>query len=371
MMSTPASPEDPKKRLVGRGTSLNILNRFERVHVAPDFSDNEFDGEEESARRKVATEYFIDATGSVVSENNSSDLPFRYSINPYRGCAHGCSYCYARPWHEYLGLSAGLDFETKIIVKPDAPQLFRKWLARPSYVCEPVNLSGVTDPYQPAERKFRITRGCLQVAMDCRQPMYLITKNAMVTRDLELLGDLADQGLVRVVFSVTSHDQSLIRVMEPQTSSPAARLRAIEELSRRGIPVAVNVAPIIPGLNDHEVPEILRAAAGSGALAASYTVLRLDGAVKTVFLDWLQRHFPDRRDKIMDRVRALHDGNLHDRRMGKRMRGTGVWAEAIRTTFKTFSRRYGLDNRLEPVRTDLFMRPSLTSTADPQQLRLF
>ncbi len=352
---------------VGRGAGINVPNRFERIHVEPEFDQLTVEDQQAAGSRKVSTEYFVDDSQSVVSENNSPDLKFRYSVNPYRGCAHGCSYCYARPWHEFLGWSAGLDFETKILVKPDAPALFRKWLARPGWVGEPVNLSGVTDPWQPAERKFGITRGCLQVAVECGQPLYLITKNAMITRDLEWLGELADHNLVRVVISVTSLDQSLVRVMEPRTSSPAARLAAIKQLADRGVVAAVNVSPIIPGLTDSEIPAILQAAAEAGAQAASYTVLRLNGAVEPVFSEWLDRHRPGHKQKILNGIRALHDGQLADRRFGKRMSGSGVLAQNIRSTFKTFARKFGLDGPVNPLETGLFRRPD----ANPRQKRLF
>jgi DNA repair photolyase len=221
------------------------------------------------------------------------------------------------------------------------------------------------------ERQFRITRGCLEVALDCRQPLYLITKNALIVRDLDLLAEMARQRLVRVVISVTSLDQSLTRTLEPQTSAPAARLAAIESLAAQGIDVVVNVAPIVPGLTDHQVPGILRAVAAAGALAAGYTVLRLNGAVEAVFVDWLDRHRPHEKEKILDRVRALHDGQLYDHRFGDRMRGSGVMAEAIRTTFRTFARRYGIDRVVEPLRTDLFRRPSPDTESGLRQLRMF
>jgi len=353
--------------LVGRGTALNTPNRFERVHVEPEFEQLDTADQQDLSRQKLATEYFVDDSQTVVSENKSPDIIFRYSINPYRGCSHGCSYCYARPYHEYLGLSAGLDFESKIFVKPDAPQLFQKWLARKSWQCQPVNLSGITDPYQPCERKFEITRGCLQIAIDCQQPMYVITKNAMIVRDGDLLQQLAEQNLIRVVISVTSLDQPLVRKMEPRTSVPAARLRTIETLTARGIPVVVNVAPIIVGLTDHEIPEILRMVAGAGAMAASYTTLRLPGAVEPVFLDWVDSHFPERRQKIENGVRNMRDGQLVSPEFFERMRGTGVMAEHIRDTFKTFAHKFGLDRRPPELNCESFTRPN----GDPNQGRLF
>ena len=353
--------------VTGRGTALNTPNRFERIHVEPEYDQLDDEDQQQIEGRKVATEYFVDNSQSVVSQNNSPDLRFNFSINPYRGCAHGCSYCYARPWHEYLGLSAGLDFETKIFVKPNAPELFRKWLSRKSWQCEPVNLSGVTDPYQPAERKFEITRDCLQVAAACRQPLFLITKNAMVLRDEEILAEMASRNLVNVVISITSLDASLIRIMEPRTSSPAARLKAVERLSARGIPVMVNVAPIIPGLNDEEVPSILRAVADVGAKAASYIILRLNGPVEPIFMDWVERHFPARRERIENAIRSMREGKLASSEFFDRMKGTGVLAETIRDTFKKFASHYGLADKVQPLATDLFERP----TGDATQKRLF
>ncbi len=374
-MSTNRKPAG--ERVVGRGAAINIVNRFERLHVEPEFLEDTSHDEESAATNKVRTEYYEDDSRTVVSENTSPDLMFRYSINPYRGCAHGCSYCYARPYHEYLGWSAGLDFETRILVKRDAPRLFREWLARPAWQCEPVQLSGVTDPYQPAERKFRITRGILEVAREFLQPVNVITKNSLVTRDIDVLGALAERKLVRVAVSVTSLDQSLVRVMEPRTSSPMARLAAIRELSDHGIEVVVMVAPIISGLNDEEIPSILAAVSEAGAVGAGYTVLRLNGAVEPVFANWLESHFPDRASKVLERIRSMHDGQLSDSRWKKRMRGTGVLADSIRSVFKTFARKHNLDRTLEPLNSGLFIRPPAerkarrAAAADPRQMSLF
>ena len=374
-MSTNRKPAG--ERVVGRGAAFNIVNRFERLHVEPEFLEDASHDEESAATNKVRTQYYEDDSRTVVSENSSPDLMFRYSINPYRGCAHGCSYCYARPYHEYLGWSAGLDFETRILVKRDAPRLFREWLARPAWQCEPVQLSGVTDPYQPAERKFRITRGILEVAREFLQPVNVITKNSLVTRDIDVLGALAERKLVRVAVSVTSLDQSLVRIMEPRTSSPMARLAAIRELSDHGIEVVVMVAPIISGLNDEEIPAILAAVSEAGAVGAGYTVLRLNGAVEPVFANWLESHFPDRAGKVLERIRSMHDGQLSDSRWKKRMRGTGVLADSIRSVFKTFARKHNLDRTLEPLNSGLFIRPPAerkvrkADAADPRQMSLF
>ncbi|GIW93537.1 MAG: radical SAM protein [Pirellulaceae bacterium] len=271
----------------------------------------------------------MDQTKSIVSENDSPDIPFRYSVNPYRGCAHGCAYCYARPTHEYFGLSAGLDFETKIFVKLRAPELLEQWLAEPARSGEPIMFSGVTDCYQPIERELQLTRRCLEVVWRCRQAVGIVTKNALVTRDLDLLVPMAQENLVNVSISITSLDQSLTRDLEPRTSSPQARLRAIEQLSSAGVPVSVMVAPVIPGLNDTEIPAILRAAAEAGARGAGYVLLRLPLAVASVFLEWLDRFRPELRQRVENRVRETRGGKLNSATFGERMRGTGHLAEQI------------------------------------------
>jgi len=258
----------------GRGAPINPPPRFEPTHQEADWDQVEYDEEFLAAQSRPRTEYLPDASQSIVSENDSPDIPFRYSLNPYRGCSHGCSYCYARPTHEYLGLSAGLDFETRIFVKHDAARLFRQFLSRPPWKPEPIVLSGVTDPYQPAEREFRITRQCLEVALQSRQPLDIITKNALILRDLDLLRDMADHQVVRVMLSLTTLDADLARAMEPRTSTPAARLAAIRTLAATGVPVQVMVAPVIPGLNDAEIPSLLAAAADAGARTAAYVLLR-------------------------------------------------------------------------------------------------
>ena len=352
----PMSEEKPPAP-VGRGAANNPANRFLKVSQEADYEQLEFDDDLLGKLERPATRYFDDTSKSVISENNSPDIPFRYSLNPYRGCLHGCSYCYARPTHEYLGLSAGLDFETKIFVKRDAPLLFQAWLARPKYVCEPVMLSGVTDCYQPIERKLQITRQCLQAALEAKQPVSLITKNAMVTRDIDVLGELASLGLSRVALSINSLDQELTKVLEPACSAPAARLEAIRKLSDAGVPVHVMVAPIIPGLNDNEMPAVLKAAAAVGAESAEYNMLRLPLAVETVFLDWLQRHRPTYVDKVKSRLRNVREGKLSQSEFRIRLRGTGPIADQIAALFKLTRQRCGLDATLPPSRTDLFKPP--------------
>jgi DNA repair photolyase len=303
------------------------------------------------------TEYFPDESQTIVTENDSPDVGFRYSVNPYRGCSHGCSYCYARPYHEYLGLSAGLDFETKVFVKYRAAELLRDFLARPAWKCETIVFSGVTDCYQPAEREFRITRACLEVAAECRQPIGIITKNTLVTRDIDLLQQLAAYNAVGVSLSVTSLDPQLARRMEPRTSSPEARLRAIRKLTAAGIPTNVMVAPIIPGLNDSEIPAILTAAREAGAQRTGYVLLKLPTTVKDVFTDWLRRAYPDRADKVESLIRSTRAGKLNDSQFGRRQVGTGHIAELIADTFTLWNKKLSYAEDREPLNTTAFRPP--------------
>ncbi len=351
----------------GRGSGLDVPNRFERIHVEDDFEQLEGDPDQSAEVVSVRTEYFVDETESIVTENNSPDVGFRWSLNPYRGCQHGCSYCYARPTHEYLGLNAGLDFESKVMVKLRAAELLRRWLTRDRWVPETITFSGVTDCYQPAERHFKLTRQCLDVALEARQPVSIVTKNALVTRDLDILSQMASMNVVSVALSITTLDQSLARVMEPRTSAPEARLRAIRELSAAGVPAHAMVAPIIPGLNDSEVPSILRAAADAGAKSAAYIMLRLPLTVRPVFLEWLERTQPQRADRVISRIRGVRGGQLSDSRFGSRMRGEGELAEQIRQTFKVFAKKYGLDRKTSPLDTSQFRPPR----SPDGQLRLF
>ena len=357
-----ASMTDPQPMQIrGRGSAIRPPNRFERIHVEDDWEQLDGDSGSPVGPRKVATEYFEDDSQSIVTENNSPDVGFRYSLNPYRGCSHGCSYCYARPTHEYFNLSAGLDFETKIFVKRRAPELLRRWLARPGWKVEPIILSGVTDCYQPAERELRITRGCLQVACDARQPICIITKNALVTRDLDLLQEMAAQRLVTVAISVTTLDPQLGRLMEPRTSSPLARLKALETLTRAGVPAKAMLAPVIPGLTDSEIPSILAAVRDAGAISAGYVLLRLPHSVRPVFLEWLERTHPEQQQRVESRIRGTREGRLNDPRFGTRMRGSGPLADQIHQTFSIFAHKFGLDGEHEPLNNSLFRPPALDS----------
>jgi DNA repair photolyase len=329
----------------GRGASWSPANRFEKLHVDlndPDVVDVDLETEE---RPRRGTQYFRDGTKSIITRNNSPDVGFETSLNPYRGCEHGCIYCYARPTHEYLGLSAGLDFETKIMVKTNAAELLRAELESPRWQPQTLVMSGVTDPYQPVERKLRITRGCLEVLAKFRNPVSIITKNRLVTRDIDMLGDLAAHNATAVNVSVTSLDSNLQRVLEPRTSSPQARLDAIRQLRSAGIPVGVMVAPIIPGLTDHEVPRILDACANAGAQFAGYTIVRLPWAVAPLFERWLEEHFPDRKEKVLGRIRDLRGNRLNNSKWHTRMTGEGIFAEQIASLFKVGCHRAGIGKR--------------------------
>lgn len=333
----------------GRGSQSNATDRFAKHQV---YLDEEFEAPH------PRTEFMKDASRTVLAENKSPDIPFRYSINPYRGCEHGCIYCYARPSHEYLGFSAGLDFETKILVKEEAPERLAEQFMAARWTPEPIMLSGNTDCYQPAERRYQLTRRILETCLRFRNPISVITKNALITRDLDVLSGLAQFNCVHVTLSVTTLDEDLCAILEPRTSRPPARLRAIEALVAAGVPVAVNVAPLILGLTDHELPKILEAAARAGAESAAYIPLRLPLAVANLFEEWLETHYPDRKDKILNHIRDLRGGRLNDSRFGSRMRGRGAWAENLRQMFEVYSRKYGLDKKaFTRLETRHFCRP--------------
>jgi DNA repair photolyase len=355
------------RSIKGRGAGVQPDNPYLRVQTHADLEQIESDDEYLDQLGRPPTEYIADQSHSIVTENDSPDVGFRYSVNPYRGCSHGCSYCYARPTHEYFGLSAGLDFETKVFVKYTAAELLRDFLARPSWRPETIAFSGVTDCYQPAERKFKITRGCMAVAAECRQPVGIITKNALVVRDLDLLTELAAYNAVHVSLSITSLDPELARRMEPRTSAPEARLRAIRELSAAGIPTSVMVAPIIPGLNDGEMPAILAAAREAGASGAGYVLLKLATTVREVFLDWLERTYPDRRPRIETLIRSARAGRLNDSQFGRRQRGTGPVADLIADTFDLWTTKLAYPDDDTPLNCDAFRPPRPSSG----QLQLF
>jgi DNA repair photolyase len=334
-----------------RGASENPANRFEKIHLEPDLDWNPDDDP------LPRTQFLTDHGKTAIAYNDSPDLGFGASVNPYRGCEHGCIYCYARPTHEFLGFSAGLDFESKIMVKSNAPELLRAELASPKWQPQVIVMSGVTDCYQPVERKLKLTRRCLEVLAEFRNPVAIITKNFLVTRDIDLLSELARHNAASVCISITTLDSELRKVMEPRTSPPLARLAAIRKLSEAGIPVSVNVAPVIPGLTDHEMPAILKAAADAGATSAGFTVLRLPHAVAPLFEKWLETHFPDRKEKVLNRIRALRGGKLYDAQWGKRMRGEGIFAEQIKKMFELARRKAGILNNRGELSISAFRRP--------------
>ena len=340
-----------------RGSGFRPASRFEKSTRVLALDVVDLDPDTVDDWQNPATEFIRDTTRSVVTNNDSPDVGFTFSLNPYRGCEHGCSYCYARPTHEYLGHDAGLGFETKIVVKHEAPRLFREFLARDSWHPQPIAMSGVTDPYQPCERRFELTRRCLEVAAAAHQPIGIITKSALVLRDLDLLAPMAARNLVHVNISVTTLSAELARSMEPRTSSPAGRLRAIRGLADAGVPVRVLVAPVIPGLTDAELPAILTAAKEAGALSAGYIILRLPLAVAPVFLDWLERTRPDMKSRIEGRIRDVRGGKLNESRFGERMTGSGLIADQIHQMFALFARRLGLDGGLPPYDCSRFHPP--------------
>ena len=347
----------------GRGAGENPAGRFEKLQYEPDLSALAPDDE----LPPLKTQYFNDTSKTIIAYNDSPDIPFDAGINPYRGCEHGCVYCFARPSHEFLGFSAGLDFESKIFVKMDAARLLRKELAAPKWQAQTIALSGNTDPYQPAERHFQITRQCLAVLAEFRNPVALISKNHLITRDIDLLTELASFRAAAVAVSITTLDNSLARKMEPRASLPKRRLAAISELAKADIPVGVMIAPIIPGLNDHEIPAILTAAVDAGASFSGYIILRLPYGLKDIFSDWLERHFPDRREKVLNRLRNMRDGKLNSPQFHQRMRGDGPFADQVRSMFQLTSQKLGLGDQRQrhQLSTAYFRHPNGT------QLSLF
>src|SRR5712692_370816 len=339
----------PPERLHGRGTAVNPKNRFvayEHVH----------DHTEDEPRAVPVTQLFLDTTKSIIAKNDSPDVGFNAGINPYRGCEHGCIYCYARPTHEYLGFSAGLDFESKILVKQNAPELLRAALASPKWVPQVLALSGVTDAFQPTERKLRITRRCLEVLAEFRNPVVIITKNFLVTRDIDYLSDLAGVNAAAVIISITTLNSKLARIMEPRASHPSRRLEAIQKLAAGGIPAGVNIAPVIPGLTDEEIPAIVQAAVAAGASFAGMQPVRLPYGVKDLFSQWLETHMPDRKDKVLNRIRAMRGDKLNDSRFGARMQGEGIFAEQIAGLFEIACRKAKILGNRPQLSTAQFRR---------------
>ncbi|SEW12534.1 DNA repair photolyase [Cognatiyoonia koreensis] len=346
-------PTRPQHRTIGRAAGSNPAVRYDRVTTA-DFDDGwEKDDPLPVLRTSVADE----VPRKIITRNTSPDLSFDRSINPYRGCEHGCIYCFARPSHAYLGLSPGLDFETQLIARPDAPAILERELAKRSYRPRTIAIGTNTDPYQPIEKDRHIMRDLLAVLAAHNHPVAIVTKGALITRDIDILGPMAQKGLLRVGISVTTLDPKTARLMEPRCPAPKRRLSVIRALSDAGIPVRAMVSPVVPALTDHELESILEACAEAGAIAASSIVLRLPQEVSGLFRDWIAAHYPDRAARVMARVRELHGGKDYDPEFGKRMTGQGKWAELLQQRFKLACRRLGLDRSLPPLRTDLFCVP--------------
>jgi DNA repair photolyase len=332
----------------GRGASFNPKNRFEKLEYELDESEGD----------RPRTMFLADDSRSIITHNNSPDVGFETSLNPYRGCEHGCAYCFARPTHEYLGFSAGLDFETKIVVKHQAPELLKRELSSPRWKPQVLAMSGVTDCYQPIERKLEITRRCAEILADFRNPVAVITKNHLVTRDIDHYAELARHRAVVVNISITTLDAELAKKLEPRASTPQRRLAAIEELSAAGIPTRVLMAPCVPGLTDHEMPRLFSAAAKAGAFGAGYVPLRLPWAVAPIFQNWLERNYPDRAEKILGRVREMRGGKLNDPRFGSRMRGEGFYAIQMHSMFEISLRKAGFSNDFRDLSTASFRIPT-------------
>jgi len=365
-----ALPHGPAHR---RGAGINPGNRFEtvRLHVLGEELDRQWverASDDGHSVHRVERQVFLDRTQSIINHvAPTSDVPFDWTLNPYRGCEHGCIYCFARPYHEYLGFSSGLDFETKLMAKPDAPRLLRRELASPGWQPEPIVMSAITDIYQPIEHKMRIARQCLEVLADCGQPVSTMTKSALVLRDTDLWSRLAGMNAGRVTITLVTLDADLAQKIEPRASSPAGRLRAIRELTAAGVPVSVNVAPIIPGLTDTELPGILKAVSEAGARQAAWVLLRLPYQLKDLFLDWLNRSVhPDRARKVESLLRQARGGKLYESSYRSRRRGRGPIVEQIAQTFDVFTRKYGLNRDIRPLSTAHFRRPDLGG-----QMRLF
>lgn len=349
------------KDVKGRGTALNPDNRFIdiKLEILDEYLEHTKDDE-----LRPETQFINDNSKSILSKNDSPDLSFTYSINPYRGCEHGCIYCYARPTHEYLGFSSGLDFETKIMVKKDAPELLEKGFLKQSYVPQVIMLSGNTDCYQPVERKLQITRSLLEVFLKYKNPVAIITKNSLIERDLDILTKLNELNLVGVTLSIPTLNKEIASVMEPRTSTPSRRMKTVENLSKAGIYVNVNIAPVIPGLTDDTIPYVIKSAAESGAKSIGRVILRLPWQNKKLFENWVTKNFPDRANKILNRVRSLRDGELYKAEYGTRMRGEGEWAETISQIFRINCEKYNLNKERRGLRTDLFDK-------NPEQGKLF
>ena len=351
----------------GRGATLNMAGRFES-RDGEWFDDGWSEDEAiERAAKRPKTVIHIEQARTIISHNESPDIRFTQSINPYRGCEHGCIYCYARPTHSYLNLSPGLDFETQLFAKRNAAELLRKELGKRGYVPSAINLGANTDPYQPIEKTERITRGIIEVLAECNHPLTIVTKNALICRDIDLLAPLAAKNFVNVFISISQLDNELTRILEPRASTPATRLRAVRELADAGIPTSVLVAPIIPFINDEFIERVLEASAEAGALCGSYTVIRLPYELKDLFKDWLATHFPDRAEHVMNRIRDMKGGKENVSEFGERMRGTGIFADLIRQRFRKACARLGLSSANLPMLDVSQFKPPVSASSTLQQ----
>jgi len=328
----------------GRGAQIKTSNKFLKAQ----YVDEHIEGLDEPLVENATTQIFYETPKKIVNKVDSPDLGFVFSMNPYQGCEHGCIYCYARNTHEYYGFSAGLDFENKIIAKENAPRLLEQQLLNKNWNAVPIMLSGNTDCYQPIERKLEITRRLLKVLVQYRHPVSIISKNSLVTRDIDLLKDLANDNLVHVMISITTLDEELRRQLEPRTASTIKRLKTVEALAKANIPVGIMNAPLIPGLNHHEIPAILKAAADHGALTAGMTIVRLNGSIGTIFEDWLRKNFPDRFEKVWNQICSMHGGTVNDSQFGRRMKGDGNFADAIHQLFRSSKKKYFGDRKMPP-----------------------
>ncbi|WP_231427466.1 MULTISPECIES: PA0069 family radical SAM protein [Pedobacter] len=346
--------EEEKRYFKGRGAQVNPHNKFLKDVYVKEHDEGIDDWEENDSK----TSFIFENSKTIVNKVDSPDVGMAYSLNPYQGCEHGCTYCYARNSHQYWGYSAGIEFERKIIVKQDAPSLFKKFLEKKGWDASTISLSGNTDCYQPAERKFKLTRQLLEIALEYKQPIGMITKNSLILRDRDILQEMAKLNLCMVYVSINSLNEDLRQVMEPRTTTAKQRLRIVEELSKAGIPMGVMLAPLVPGLSDHEIPKILKAVADAGAIKAGYTVVRLNGAIGQIFEDWLRKNFPDRFDKVWHMIQSCHGGNVNDSRFGDRMRGDGNIAKMIRDSFRLHARLNHLNEKEIILNHSLFKVPN-------------
>src|ERR1700754_2419564 len=350
---TSTEKEENQSYHEGRGAQINTKNRF----LKDERTREHVEGIDDWSEANVATQYIEQEARTIVNKVESPDVGMAYSMNPYAGCEHGCIYCYARNAHEYWGYSAGLDFESRIIVKKNAPALLRKQLMHPKWEVMPIMLSGNTDCYQPAEQKYRLTRSLLEVCNEFNQPVGILTKNSWIIKDKDILQEMAKKQLVSGMVSITSFNEDLRRVMEPRTTTAKQRLKVIEELSNAGVRMGVMMGPMIPGLNDHEMQRIMKAASDVGATFTAYTFIRLNGAIKFLFHDWLYKNFPDRADKVWHLIEQSHDGKVNDTRWGVRMRGEGSIAEIVAQQYKKYGKLYGMNAEEWSLDTSIFRRP--------------